>query len=255
MSNKYNNEFESAVDRSGFGEFANTPNGIHLQGPSERQTKIREEENARVDIQKKKLLEQFNEVDQELKMNTKLDIVDNLINLIPKHVEYYFRSEWIMVIVDKVNRDTNTIDIIIPNTENVRNTVFEKIRLISNSSKSLNKWRNIKSNMTKEEVKQILGEPIHINVDRDGEKWSYNKGKGNYHYRSNLIAEAGELIFNTEIVSGRQQGLSMTERGKILRAIIADKDLTERNRMLGAMLGEDIGTGQEERLLKYWCEP
>lgn len=255
MSNKYNNEFESAVDRAGFGEFANTSNGIHLQGPSERQTKIREEENARVDIQKKKLLEQFNKVDQELKMNTKLDIVDNLINLIPKHVEYYFRSEWIVVRVVKVNRDTNTIDIIIPNTENVRNTVFEKIRLISNSSKSLNKWRNIKSNMTKEEVKQILGEPIHINVDRDGEKWSYNKGKGNYQYGSNLIAEAGELIFNTEIVSRSRPYLSISERETILREIISDKNLTERNRMLGAMLGADIGTGQEERLLKYWCEP
>ena len=255
MSNKYNNEFESAVDRAGFGEFANTHNGIHLQGPSERQTKIREADKNSVDIQKKKLLEQFNEVDQELKMNPKLDIVDNLINLIPKHVEYYFQSEWIMVRVVKVNRDTNTIDIMMPNADNVRNTVFEKIRLISKSSKPLNKWRNIKSNMTKEEVKQILGGPIHINVDRDGEKWSYNKGKRNYQYGSNLIAEAGELIFNTEMASGRRRELSLYERSDILKAIIADKDLTERNRMLGAMLGEDIGTGQEERLLKYWCEP
>ena len=107
----------------------------------------------------------------------------------------------------------------------------------------------------RQEVKQILGEPIHINVDRDGEKWSYNKGKSNYRYGSNLIAEAGELIFNTEMVSGSDDGLNFIEREKILQAIIADKDLTERNRMLGAMLGKDIGTDQEERLLKYWCEP
>ena len=188
-------------------------------------------------------------------MKPKLDIVDNLINLIPTHVEYYFHSEWIVVRLVKVERDTNTIDIMMPTTNHVRNTVFEKIRLISNSSEPLNKWRNIRSNMKKEEVKQILGEPIHINVDHDGEKWSYNKGKSNYRYGSNLIAEAGELIFNTEMVSGSNQRLDFIEREKILRAIIADKELTERNRMLGAMLGKDIGTDQEERLLKYWCEP
>jgi hypothetical protein len=254
MSNKYNNEFESATDRAGFGEFANTINGIHLQEPSERQIEIREAIKDAGKITKKGLLEQFNEVDHELKMEPKLDIVDNLINLIPTHVEYYFQSEWITVKLVKVDRDTNTIDIMMPTTNHVRNTVFDKIRPVSNSGKPLNKWRNIKSNMTKEEVKQILGEPIHINVDRDGEKWSYNK-ESNYRYGSNLIAEAGELIFKTEMVSGRHQGLSGAQRNDILRAIIADKDLTERNRMLGAMLSEDIRTDQEARLLKYWCEP
>ena len=252
MSNKYNNEFESAREtgRAGFGEFANTTSGIHLQEPSERQIKIREAAE-KVEAEKG-LLEQFNEVDHELKMEPKLDIVDNLINLIPTHVEYYYHSEWITVKVVKVDRDTNTIDIMMPTTNHVRNTVFDKIRPVSNSGKPLNKWRNIKSNMTKEEVKQILGEPIHINVDQHGENWSYNES--NLQVGSGLIAEAGELIFKAEMVSSRQR-LSVYERNEILSAIIADKDLTERNRMLGAMLGEDIGTDQEARLLKYWCEP
>ena len=209
MINKYNNEFESArkADRAGFGEFANTTNGIHLQGPSEHQIKIREEANVvntkhirspdrgrsvadKIHARKKAeleaeerevgdergdenglleqfnkvdrglkaedengLLEQFNKVDQELKMKPKLDIVDNLINLIPTHVEYYFHSKWIVVRLVKVERDTNTIDIMMPTTNHVRNTVFEKIRLISNSSEPLNKWRNIRSNMKKEELR------------------------------------------------------------------------------------------------------
>lgn len=122
------------MDRPGFGEFANTPSGIHLQKPNSKQKKAR--------MNMDTALNQFNKVDSEIKN-------DDLFQLKKDFQELKKIIDLKINLIDEKLSNTNQINI------------------------SENKWRKIKYGMKQNQVREILGEPITIQCMYERERWSY----------------------------------------------------------------------------------
>ena len=63
-----------------------------------------------------------------------------------------------------------------------------------NKKCNIDNWRKLKIGISREEVKEILGEPYFIRVDPTGEKWSYGDEADHYNIYSNF----GDLVFETQ---------------------------------------------------------
>ena len=200
--NIYNNEFESAdkINRPGFGEFANTPSGVHLQKPTEEQKKSRKKMSMKDAL---KIFDEVSiEIDNDSEINKELSHLKSDLNRIKNSMESN---------VELLNEKIIMIDIIMERTyisnkqsqipEKKEKTISEKIKERKEAEKlaadqelerdklkskrklhsnpiekdeyNSNPWRKIKYGMGYSEIREILGEPLKIQSISGKERWSY----------------------------------------------------------------------------------
>lgn len=205
--NIYNNEFESAdkINRPGFGEFANTPSGIHLQKPTEEQKKSRENKKMSMKDALKIFSEVSNEIDNDSEINKELSHLKSDLNKIKNSMEsnlelLYEKITMIDIIMERTymsNKETQipekkekTIAEKIKERKDAEELLAERERAEASQEKlkskgnihsepikkdeyNSNPWRKIKYGMGHSEIREILGEPLKIQSMRGKERWSY----------------------------------------------------------------------------------